>query len=93
MCTLISTVHKYQRFSVDPAAAVGSLVVSVGLLLIMGSRVRIRLVHFHVLHFVSDIYFLVSKILSSMWNLEIGDVKDPTPKLNGKQNSKPQQCF
>ena len=27
--TFISTVHKYQRFSVDPAAAVGSLVVRV----------------------------------------------------------------
>ena len=36
--------HKYQRFSIDSAAAVGSLVVSVGLTII-GPRVGIRLVH------------------------------------------------
>ena len=34
---------------------------------------------FHILHFMSDIYFLVSKILSPMWNLEMGDVTDPPP--------------
>ena len=40
----------------------------------MGSQV----VHFHILHFVSDIYLLVS---SPMWNLEVGDAKEHAPEL------------
>ena len=38
-------------------------------------------VPFHILHFVSDIYFLVSKILSPMWNLEMGEAKEHAPCL------------
>ena len=72
--------HKYQRFSVDSAAAVGSLVVRV-----LGSDHGVLASNpsgapFHILHFVRDIYFLVSKILSPMWNLEMGAVKERTPK-------------
>ena len=47
----------------------------------MGFRVRICLVHlFHILHFVSDIYFLVSKIVSSLsgiWKWEMGKGTHP----------------
>ena len=58
--------HKYQRFSIDSAAAVGSLVVKCWANDHGGPGFESVWCTLHILHFLSDIYFLVSKILSPM---------------------------